>query len=377
MSEERKIILRMLKEGKIDEEEALKLLDAVDQKSSDTISEEELNKSEKKLENSVNGFVTKILDGVESVFIKAGDAINDIDLDLSEISYEFSNKRGRVNNVIEITEIKESVNFNIQNKNGKVELKPWDRNHIEIYATIRFNEKELRGSENFVLYKKEGINHLVGINPDIDMSNYNVKFEIRAPRESINDLIVNNTNAKIEIKYLNLHNVELNTTNAKIELDGIFANNLVVNTSNAKIELNSIEANKIDTNSTNAKIELNDVSSDSIDVNTTNGKIILLRIDSESIIASNTNGAIQSSLLGSKARHIDLTSTNGGIYLENVDFNKSVKAVLNGRDNGTISPSLIKSNEGDNLYYTDNYDENASDKLDISLSTTLGKISVI
>ena len=79
MSREREMILEMLKDGKITNDEALKLLDAIGE-----------NKSQEKQSTSSNkifddSFVDKVTDSISKIGTKTEEAIKKLNLDLSLI----------------------------------------------------------------------------------------------------------------------------------------------------------------------------------------------------------------------------------------------------------------------------------------------------
>ncbi|MFM1583347.1 SHOCT-like domain-containing protein, partial [Helcococcus ovis] len=88
MSEEKKLILKMLKENKISEDEALKLLDAIGSNKNT-----EKNKKEDNTEFSTGNFVSKIINGVEKAINIASKKIENMDFELINFSSQNFNAK--------------------------------------------------------------------------------------------------------------------------------------------------------------------------------------------------------------------------------------------------------------------------------------------
>ncbi|EHR34126.1 DUF4097 family beta strand repeat protein [Helcococcus kunzii] len=379
MSEEKKLILNMLKEGKITEDEALKLLDAIGEK--EKKEEEKTNFAEKEasFENSVNNFVNKILSGVETAINKAGDVINNMDFDISNINIAGSKFNANTTKTYKIEDIEEPINFFVNNLQGAIQIQSHNQDYIECIAIINYDNKYHDENDEFLIHKIEDNNHYFGI--DLNKNNWNFKSQliINLPKDKLNSIKVRNSNSKIQANNFDIDNVIFETTNARIEFSNITSKSINATTTNAKIEAINVGTDKIVTNTTNSKISLSEIKSDELEAYTTNGKINLTKLNVVDVIAQNTNGSLYVSNIFDDTNKLDLSSTNGGIYIEGLNFERSIKASLSARNSDVISPkfSKIYRDKHSTKAYTENYDENAENTLDITAVTTNGKISIL
>ena len=130
MSEEKKLILTMLKEDKISEEEALRLLEAIGQNEKEETEKTNFSKKEESFENSVNSFVSKIITGVETAINKAGDAINNMDFDISNINISGSKFNANTTKTYKIENIEEPINLFINNLQGAIQIQSHNQDFV-------------------------------------------------------------------------------------------------------------------------------------------------------------------------------------------------------------------------------------------------------
>lgn len=351
MSEEKLMILNMLKEGKITQEEALKLLDAIGEKNS--LNDE---KTKKASDMSFNEMASKIGSAIESALYKVSDSLSNIDFDYKI----FNNYTGSITKSIRIDNIENKINLYIKNRNDKVQISQWDKDYVEAIAYIYYDEKEYSRDYEFLIHTESEQNHYIGIDTEKSNKGYSAKITVNIPKSLIENLKIETTNSKIEADNLDIDYAEFITTNGKISLT-------------------SVEANSIFCKTTNSKISAEDIKSDTLKCKTTNGKIVLETIDIRKVDAINTNGSINIDTINSKAREINLNSTNGGLYIEGLDYSRPVKATISGRLNDNLSPNFININEisHETIATTAKYTEDSDDVLYIFAHTTNGKVEII
>lgn len=351
MSEERLMILNMLKEGKITQEEALKLLDAIGDKNN-------LNdkKTKKASDMSFNDMTSKIGNAIESAFYKMSDSLSNINFDYSL----FNNYTGRITKSIRIDNIEDKINLYIKNRNEKVQVYQWNKDYVEAIANVYYDEKEYTRDYDFLIHTANEQNHYIGIDTEKSNKGYSVKITVNIPENLVENLKVESTNSKIEADNLDIDYAEFITTNGKISLTYIDANNIVCKTTNSKIAAENIE-------------------SDTLECITTNGKIVLETIDVRKVDARNMNGSINIDTINSKAREVNLNSTNGGLYIEGLDYSRPIKATISGRLSHNLSPNFINLNEMSReiIATTIDYTEDSDDVLNIFAYTTNGKVEII
>jgi len=379
MSEEKKLILNMLKENKITEDEALKLLDAIGQK--ERAENEKTNFAEKEasFESSLNTFVNKIVTGVETAINKAGDAINNMDFDISNINIAGSKFNANTTKTFKIEDIEENINLFINNLQGAVQIQSHNQDFIECIAVINYDNKYHNETDEFLIHKVDGHNHYYGI--DMDKNNWNFKSQliINLPKDKLDSIKVRNSNSKIQANNFEIDNVIFETTNARIEYSNLTSKSINSTTTNAKIEAINVRADEITSNTTNSKISLSEIKADKLEAYTTNGKINLTKLNVVDIDAQNTNGSLYVSNIYDDTKTLNLSSTNGGIYIEGLNFDRSIKASLSAKNSDVISPkfSKILRDKHTTEAFTENYDENAENSLNITAVTSNGKISIL
>lgn len=351
MSEERLMILNMLKEGKISQEEALKLLDAIGEKSN--LNDE---KTKKASDMTFNDMASKIGSAIESAFFKMSDSLSNLDFD-----YRFFNDyTGRVTKSIRIDNVKDKINLYIKNRNDKVQVYQWDKDYIEAIANVQYDEKQYSRDYEFLIHTVNDKNHYIGIDTEQSNKGYSAKITINLPKNLVENIKIETTNSKIEVDNLDIDYAEFITTNGKISLTYVDANNIICKTTNSKITAENIE-------------------SDTLECITTNGKIVLETINVRKVDARNTNGSINIDTINSKAREINLNSTNGGLYIDGLDFSRPVKATISGRLSHNLSPNFINLNEisHETIATTAKYTEDSDDVLNIFAHTTNGKVEIV
>lgn len=358
MSEEKKLILKMLKEGKITDDEALNLLNAIGEKDDKKENKNKINDSS--FEKSVNGFVNTILTGVEKALNKAGEAINNMDIDLANVNFSNIKYNGSKTIIKKTDKINDPINLFINNLNGSIQIQNSNEDYVECIAITSYDDKFYDNNSEFIVHKIEGNNHYFGIDTDKNNINFISQLIVNIPTNKTLNLRVKNSNSKILANNLELENVIFETTNGKIEA-------------------RNIKAYDLEATTTNSKIELFEIKSKLLKAHTTNGKITLSKLNCVEIDAKNINGSLYINNVYDDARNMNLKSTNGGIYIEGINFEKSIKAVLKGKNNEILSPKfskIIRQNSSITAY-SDLYSENRDETLTITAETSNGKISFI
>lgn len=357
MSDEKKLILKMLKEGKITEDEAIKLLESMGQ-----------NKKEK--ENPFSqidvNIIERIAQAANIVSKKSQEFINNIDFDNLNIGFDFktgtrsTTERICTENLLGV----ENPDLSIENLNGHITLYSWENEEIEARANINYDDKAVSGNYNFLsLYKED---NKIFVKPNYENSSarhFDMDMTIAIPQKLFNE-------------------ISITSTNASIKIDDITCNKLDLNSTNAKISVKNIKATDSKINSTNAKIEIENVLGDSIEISTTNGKIQTKALGIRAINLSTTNGSLTIGGIRDEVELINATTTHGNISISLDNVFRPIKATVHNhfKDIGAsnFSENLFTnfvSSQGSMIAYTDNYDEN-KDSLNINASTHIGAINI-
>ncbi|MCM3238272.1 DUF4097 family beta strand repeat-containing protein [Heyndrickxia oleronia] len=260
MQENRKRIIEMVKEGKLTTEEALVLLDSIqnkrqteDQKESEKIEhttyfEEQAQNtnesSEEKFSSQFNEAKDKIMDFVNSAMKK----IKDIDLQFNQ-SVEFPHVFQQANATVSTIDIDVA--------NGHVEVKAWDQPDIRVECQAKVYRKDNRDEarvffiDNSSFYLENGLLRFstqskwmkVDTVVYVPRSTYD-KASIRAFNGNVlgeslevTDLRAKTANGKIHLKQVDTDKVDMETANGKILIQESKANRLTAETMHGSIDV--------------------------------------------------------------------------------------------------------------------------------------------
>lgn len=366
ISEERMMILKMLQEGRINSEEAAKLLEALDtsekkanagpggpgpgpgpcgpgfepprfhrpqnnyydevtkfrerinewrrdftknynQKDFDKMVDEFSAKAEKvgkEVASATVGMVDKMVDFVGS-FVDTG-AFNIFgNCVLVEKTYEAPAVEG--------------TNLDLQATNGPITIKKHQEDRVLIKAKIR--TPQANAEEVLVFDNSNGTISLKLAKPDT--FNLSVAYEVYVPAVKFNKLALETKNSKITVEDTVSDEFTSITKNAAIDLAGVTSSKVNVETKNAKVTANYLIGREITINTKNAMIDLKNLKSDKLGVYTANGKVLLENLESmdgstESEIMFKTKNAdikVNMNDTENKGYRVKARTTNGGINL--------------------------------------------------------------
>lgn len=364
MSEEKKIILRMLKEGKISEEEALKLLESVKD-------DKKFKKEDFKFDT--NEFVDKITQAAIKLGEKSQEVISSLnfeDFSLDDFNLNFrssSNKNTEAERIVtETAKDLENPKLVIENRNGKIRVYAWDNEEVEARATVAYDDKYISSNYNFITIEKDEEEDLIKIAPDYERSSprhFNMNVTVAVPKDIFQSISLNSTNSNIKVEDIATEKLLIESTNAKINLENIDIEMAEIKSANGKISGENLKGKSIIIDTSNGKINLKDLDYTNVDLNTINGNLTLDNIK-ESV------------------EEIKASTYNGNIYISLKDVYKPVKAkVLNhfkDLDTSNFNDSVFTNfvtEDGSMIAYTDNYEE-SEENLDITASTHMGAIKI-
>lgn len=323
MSEEKIMILKMLKDGKIDEEEALKLLNAVGEKKGEKTYKPNKKRNEihiecddydvfdasdkfaSKISNFVNKIVSKSLEtaekGMRDGHIYASYSFDD----------RFKNKK--------FATLKLDVDKNkkydliINNTNEKVEILPSSSDQIEIFGKIYYTDKKtIPGDYEF-------------INCFID--DKEILIEPNYESFTKKDFAVS---LKVLVPALNFAKVDVKTSNDKIILDSVNCDELYLTTSNDKIKIEDSIIGKSELKTTNDSVKIKDAKFTDLLINTTNAEITMHNTPFVNLEAHTTNAYVDVKDVFNCAENIIITNSNGPVTVELESVSRNVKFNLRG-----------------------------------------------
>jgi DUF4097 and DUF4098 domain-containing protein YvlB len=278
MKEERKRILKMVEDGKLNVDEPLTLLEELE-KSGQTMEQKqeqiaqeistafkfEEAKKEEATQGKVHSAKDKIFDFVDSALKK----IKDLDFDLNfgqsvEISHIFHQGDVYLRDI------------DIDLANGSLKLVPWDQNdvRIECQAKVYRVENSEQARENFlkdVLFAIDGqklrfmtqqkwmkVDAVVYV-PQAEYERVRVRMfngPISGEELTIGDLRMKTANGKIELARLNGKRAEIETANGHVTLQSSAIDTLEVETINGAIKLDG-DFRKVETQTLNGNTTYN------------------------------------------------------------------------------------------------------------------------
>ena len=348
MKEERMMILSMLKEGKINSEEAVKLLEAL----GDTEDDIEDKKSEK--DKFIDMDKTKEKMGEFGEVVKEqGKKVGDIGVDLgNKIAKAFTNIKDDINldgflgnsetintkAVKNISHIENPI-IDLKSINGSIILENWDEEDMLIEINCKYKDDLLSSGEEF--YEFYETENKIIFKPKFE-SKIMMNLKVYLPDRPYEEICLNTSNGELRIDDFNVDNLILNTTNAAITVNDILAHEINMNTKNGKFSLEDIDANIVKASTSNASITVDDIKAETFHINTKNGRISVSDILTQDIIAITSNSTIDINDISSQ--DIILTTSNGKILLRDVDTDKAEHIELS-TSNASIEAELDEINK--------------------------------
>ena len=349
MTEEKQLILNMLKEGKITVEEASDLLAAIgDKKSRET------------------DFAGKVTSAVDSILKKATEAIGAIDLDQAFDINNF-NLKGEVNTHKDIRVDDEIDEINIDLVNGEIYIEKGTDSGIIISADVFSKKSNL---EDYIDVEiRDGVLD-IGENDDYKTLGASVKLRVQLGKDFYEKLNIDTVNARVEIADTDFGSLNINSVNGKI---------MVIN-SKAKIDIDNVNG-KIDIKNIDGSLSIENVSGaiylagikgDLVEVDNVSGNIRVDGLESERISADSSSGSIRIYNI-KETTDIDLETVSGIIVVDTDDYDGEIKAFVE-------SPAINVTEKYQNKIKTDEgYDLSTSTdeaKLTIKAKTGHGKVSL-
>lgn len=404
MKEEKMMILAMLEEGKITSEEAIKLLEALEDIDipRDFVEDEKKEKDNENFQEKI--FSKPIFNTLEDIGSDIGNALSNMFDGLKDVgnSFGFRSNWDTISRDLDfdLSNI-ENPSLDLRAVNGRIRLRPTDNDKLLIKVNCQFKNGLISPGEDFFNFYTDG--NKVIFSPKYN-SNISIKLDVSIPEKNYNEILLNSSNGKIDIEELNVNTLICLTSNSSIDVAEVNANNIDLTTKNSRIECRGTNAKIIKASTTNSNIYLNDIFSNEIEAKTANSKIGINDIVADKIICKTSNASIDAEDITCDIIH--LITSNGKLNCDDIDLNrvKEIKLITSngginsgiyeiGRDlyfdletsMGNISldiPNLIyKTNKQINLgvkkivAHSPNYDENR-DHLKFIASTSNGSIKI-
>lgn len=349
MTEEKQLILNMLKEGKITVEEASDLLGAI---------------GDKKIKE--NDFAGKITSTVDSIIKKATEAISAIDLDQAFDINNF-NLKGELNTHKDIRVDDEIDEINIDLINGEILVEKATDSGIVISADIFAKKGNL---EDYIDVEiRDGVLEIKE-NDDYKNIGASVKLRVQVGKDFYEKLDINTVNAMVEIADTDFGNLNIDSVNGKIMV--INSKSAIdIDNVNGKIDIKNIEGS-LNIDNVSGAIYLSGIKGDKVEVDNISGNIRVDGLASDKISAESRSGSIRIYNI-KDTKNIDLETVSGMIVVDTTDYEGEIKAFV---DSSAVNvtekfQNKIKTDEGYDL--STSTDEA---KLTIKAETRSGKVSL-
>lgn len=354
MSDEKKLILKMLQEGKITEDEAITLLDSIKDKKKAT-----------RTNTDFDSLINKISETASKIGKKSQEMVSNFDFEDFTNMFTVTDQKNKAErlaseNIIGL----ENPSLYVENQSGKIKIYSWDNEEIQVTADVSYDDRFIADTYDFISIRRE--DDKVYIEPNYDSVSgryFSINLSIALPEKHFKE-------------------ISLKSTNANLEIEDVKADSLLVKTINAKISGKNIEAKEGEVSSTNARISLENLSGDKLQIKTTNGKIDIKDIDYLDLEMKTTNGSLVVANLGARTESIYAKTSNGNISIALKNIFKPIKAKMKNNFKGLEASYFADSiftnfvtEDKVMVAYTDGYDENA-DRLDIEATTTMGNINI-
>lgn len=304
MNDEKQIILKMLKEGKISVEEASDLLEACGDR-----------------KNKTDKFTQKITGAVDSIIKKATDTIQGLDLDQA-MDFGQYNIKGEYNTHKDLRIDDDIKEISIDIVNGSIEVEKAYDVSISISSDIWAKKADLN---DFLDYEiKEG-KLSIFVNESYHNIQATTDLKLSLGKELYERLSINQVNGKVEISDVNFTNLDINTVNGKIQIINLTSDIDIRNT-NGKIDVKNITG-RLDIDNVNGPIYLTNICGSSAEITNVNGNIRLDGISSERLDASSNAGTIRIFNI-KNTEEINLKSGFGNMVVDTTDFDGDIRAYV-------------------------------------------------
>lgn len=345
MRDEKLMILTMLEEGKITSQEAIKLLEALEE--TDYFMDYGTNEDEEK---SINLEQAKenLIEALEKNIEDRKEKIENIGIDIgNKLANAFNNLLGTGNlfnlsgnyKVIN-TQLEKDIShldeasLVVKSINGKIDVKSWGEDKLLIKITYRYKNNSFTQDNSFYeLYEED--NRII-FKP-LYTNNVMMDLSLYLPQKHYKEISLTTSNGRIQLEDLKLNLLTCNTSNASISLEDIVGESVDISTKNGKINLKDISSPILKAVSTNASIKLEDIESRDLMVATKNGRITLSHIAGEGITVKSSNGSIEADNL--KGKVINLDTSNGKIICRDLDDEK-IRELNLSTSNSTIDVEM-------------------------------------
>ncbi|MBD8071476.1 DUF4097 family beta strand repeat-containing protein [Bacillus sp. PS06] len=367
MIEERKRILKLVEEGNLSANEALTLLEALEDQKKGTTNEPEQMAHElstmvdyEEQQQTQDEYKTHYYKQ-SSVKSKLTDFLDSAVKKIKDLDLDFNFGPGiEMNHIFQHSDV--SVrNLELDVANGSIELIPWSENDVRVECTAKVYKVETVESarEAFLqecLFSIEG---------------NKLKFSVQKKQMKVN--------AKIYVPSVQFEQVKMRMFNGPISGENLQVASLKAKSANGSITFGKLSATDMELETANGHINLKDSQSQACEVETINGTI---RVDGEyeKLDIQSFNGNIICELPGEKCHTLEVKTTAGNIDILTStarDIEGELKSNLGGFDCAIPNMNIVKEkNEVVQKYLRFKTNQGKEKKLHVFAETKTGSVHI-
>ena len=257
MNEEKKMILDMLKEGKITVEQASDLLEAV---------------GKDKSKNNEESFVDKLSTSFEKIMKKTSETISnfdfDIDLDSVNIPNIYHINSQKTENQTKIDDDITSIEIDLIN--GSLDIERAQESHIMVDEKVYFKNKEDQVNDYLNIEVVED-KLIVSVNENYKSLDASANVKLYLGKNIYDSLDINIVNGQVELCDVDFKENNIESTNARFTIINS-AGNIDLKNTNGKIEIRNTNGN-LEVSNVNGSVYLSNISGENANVDLVNGSI--------------------------------------------------------------------------------------------------------
>lgn len=349
MKEEKLMILSMLEDGKITSEEAVKLLEALEDL-------EEFGSKDSENKNvSGDRYNKQIKKVIEEIGVDIGDAFSTMIDGLKGFGNSFGFNINSDTITIDLEKNLSAIEkpiIDLKAVNGSIKINNSDSDNLVIKVDCQYKNGLLDNTKEFYNFYNEG-NRIV-FTP-LFKNDISIKLSVLLPNKLYEEIILNTTNGKIEFNDINSDKINIITGNSSINVKDIISKEIHAYTANGRINLYNIDCDEIICKTTNGTIESKDIKSKIIQLTTSNGKINCTNINTNKanqIKLMTSNGSIISEMNTLvKDAYFELETSMGSISLDLADMIYKINNQINLGSKKLVAHSSNYNEQGDNLMF--------------------------
>ncbi|MCM2675657.1 DUF4097 family beta strand repeat-containing protein [Alkalicoccobacillus plakortidis] len=251
--EEKKMILKMIEDGKVTAEEGIKLLQAIEKDESTSSSTqlstevnwEKGNESrDQKAKSDAGTYATKFTDFVETAFKKIKDADFDFNFGSHVVVDHTFHHRNETPSVIDVSL-----------ENGSITLVPWEESDIRVECQAHvYRVKDSEEARRIFLQETAFSFEDSKLQFRSKIKSLKIKTTIYVPKADYDRVKLYSFNGEISAADLKVDTLEVNTLNGALSFEGVQAKKANVETVNGSIHLKESNIHLVDAKTLNGAV---------------------------------------------------------------------------------------------------------------------------